>query len=186
MLHKFMDDSTLNFWRVVNLASMMDDYFHNAVEWSRDNLMNINYKKTKRMLLGTVNRQQQNESLNCWWHYTRMSVFKLGLHVESYLKRSSHVDHISATVFSRLYFLKQPSKCWTNIGDMLHFYTAIIRPVLESCLVFSCPRFEGWPHAKRTVSICFYPRLSSASPPLADLFMLRCCSSISCVALLFF
>ena len=65
-----------------------------------------------------------------------MSTYKLlGIHVESNLKWNSHVDYIRAKAFSRLYFLKQLKKCSNNIADMLHFYTAVIRPVLE----YACP-----------------------------------------------
>ena len=46
-----------------------------------------------------------------------------------------NVDYIYAKASSRLYFLKQLKKCSNNIGDMLHFYTTVIRPVLE----FACP-----------------------------------------------
>jgi len=44
---------------------------------------------------------------------------------------NSHVDYIHAKASSRLYFFKQLKKCSNNIGDMLHFYTTVIRPVLE-------------------------------------------------------
>ena len=33
----------------------MSDHLNTVIEWSKDNLMNVNYKKTKEMLLGAVN-----------------------------------------------------------------------------------------------------------------------------------
>jgi len=32
-----------------------EDHLNNVIEWSRDNLIKFNYKKTKEMLLGAVN-----------------------------------------------------------------------------------------------------------------------------------
>ena len=58
MLHKFVDDSTVSEFSKKDECSMMDVYFNYVVEWSRDNLMNINYKKTKEMLLGAVNSNE--------------------------------------------------------------------------------------------------------------------------------
>ena len=46
-----------------------------------------------------------------------------------------HVDNMCAKASSRLYFLKQLKRCSASIRDMLHFYTAVIRPVLE----YACP-----------------------------------------------
>ena len=57
------------------------------------------------------------------------------MHIDSNLKWNTHVNYICAKASSRLYFLKQLRKCSTSIGDMLHFYTAVIRPVLE----YACP-----------------------------------------------
>jgi len=54
------------------------------------------------------------------------------------LKWNSHVDYILAKASSRLYFLKQLKKCSNNIGDIVHFYTTVIRPVLE----YACPVWQ--------------------------------------------
>ena len=59
----------------------------------------------------------------------------LGVHIDSNLKWNTRVNYICAKASSRLYFLKQLRKYSTSIGDMLHFYTAVIRPVLE----YACP-----------------------------------------------
>jgi len=54
MLHKFVDDSTLTEIFERGEPSAMSDHLNNVIEWSRDNFMNVNYKKTKEMLLGAV------------------------------------------------------------------------------------------------------------------------------------
>ena len=136
MLHKFIDDSTLSEFFKKGEPSSMDVYFNNVVEWSRANLMNINYKKTKEMLLGAVNSNEISQLIVDGNTIARVSVYKLlGVHVECHLKWSSHVDYICAKASSRLFFLKQLKTCSTSIADMLHFYIAVIRPVLE----YACP-----------------------------------------------
>jgi len=44
MLHKFVDDSTQT--EIIERVepSAMSDHLNNVIEWSRDNLMNVNYK----------------------------------------------------------------------------------------------------------------------------------------------
>jgi len=73
--------------------------------------MNVNYKKTKEMLLGAVNANEIDQLIVDGNTIARVSTFKLlGIHVESNLKRNSHVDYIHAKASSRLYFLKQLKK----------------------------------------------------------------------------
>jgi hypothetical protein len=66
----------------------MDDYFNNVIEWSRDNLMNINYKKTKEMLVGTANSNEIDQLIVDGKNtIARVLTFKLlGLYVDSNLK----------------------------------------------------------------------------------------------------
>ena len=136
MLHKFVDDLTLTELFKRGESSAMSDHLNTVIEWSKDNLMNVNYKKTKEMLLGAVNGNGIGQLIVDGNTIARVSTFKLlGIHVESNLKWNSHVDYIYAKASSRLYFLKQLKKCSNNIGDMLHFYTTVIRPVLE----YACP-----------------------------------------------
>lgn len=47
---------------------------------------------------------------------------------------------------SRIHFLKQLKRASVPIGDLLHFYTAVVRPVLE----YACP---AW-HSGLTVGQC--------------------------------
>ena len=98
--------------------------------------MNINYAKTKEMFIGAVDRNEISELFIDGNTINRVYVYKLlGVHIESNLKWNTHVNYICAKASSRLYFLKQLRKCSMSIGDMLHFYTSVIRPVLE----YACP-----------------------------------------------
>ena len=53
------------------------------------------------------------------------------VHVSSDLKWMEHVDAIT----SCLYFLKQLRRADVPTTDLLHFYTTVVRPVLE----YACP-----------------------------------------------
>jgi len=136
MLHKFVDDSTLTEIFERGEPSAMSDHLNNVIELSRDNLMNVNYKKTKEILLGTDNGNEIDQLIVDGNTIARVSTIKLlGIQVESNLKWNSHIDYIHAKASSRLYFLKQLRKCSNNIGDMLHFYTTVKCPELE----YACP-----------------------------------------------
>ena len=51
------------------------------------------------------------------------------------MKWTTHVDAIVANAASRLHFLQQLKRAGAPIRDLPHFYTAIVRPVLE----YACP-----------------------------------------------
>jgi len=75
----------------------MSDHLNNGIEWSRDNHMNVNYIKTKEMLLGAVNGNEIGQLIVYGNTIARVSTFKLhGIQVESNLKLNSHVDYIHA------------------------------------------------------------------------------------------
>jgi len=53
LLHKFMDDTTLTEIIPSGDNSKMSAMVHDVVMWSVKNQMNINWGKTKEMLIGT-------------------------------------------------------------------------------------------------------------------------------------
>jgi len=62
----------------------------------------------------------------------RVTTFRLlGIRVSSDLKWADHVDAIVSNTAACLHFLKQLKGAGIPISDLLHFYTAIVRPVLE-------------------------------------------------------
>jgi len=66
----------------------------------------------------------------------RVTTFKLlGVYVAINLKWSQHVEAISSKAASRLHFLKQLKRLGAGRNDLLCFYGAVIRPVLE----YACP-----------------------------------------------
>ena len=66
----------------------------------------------------------------------RVMTFKLlGIRVSSDLKWADHVNAIVSKAAARLHFLKLLKRAGAPVTDLLHFYTAIVRPVLE----YACP-----------------------------------------------
>jgi hypothetical protein len=62
----------------------MSDHLNNLIKWSRDNLMNGNYKKTNEKLLRAVNGKGIGQLIDDGNTIARVSTFKLlGIHVES-------------------------------------------------------------------------------------------------------
>ena len=51
------------------------------------------------------------------------------------LKWTKHIDAVVSKAASRLYFLKQLRRADAPARDLLHFYTTVVRPVLE----YACP-----------------------------------------------
>ena len=62
----------------------------------------------------------------------RVSSFKLlGLHLDADFSWHSHVEALTSKATKRLYFLKQLKRAGVPHAQLLHFYLAAIRPVLE-------------------------------------------------------
>ena len=62
----------------------------------------------------------------------RVTTFKLlGLHLDASLSWTTHINTIVSKANKRLYFLKQLKRAGVPPHQLLHFYTAVIRPVLE-------------------------------------------------------
>ena len=62
----------------------------------------------------------------------RVSTFKLlEIHLDTNLSWSAHINSITSKASKRLYFLKHLKRTRVPYKQLLHFYTAVIRPVLE-------------------------------------------------------
>jgi len=65
----------------------------------------------------------------------RVTSFKLlGVHIDSTLTWATHVNDIVKKVTCRLYFLKQLKRAGLSTSQLVHYYIAVIRPVLEYCV----------------------------------------------------
>ena len=93
--------------------------------------VNVNTKKTKEMLIGPIAENPPQKLTLSGMTVDRMDTFKLlGVHVSTDLKWTQHVNAISAKATSRIYFLKQLKRTGAQRSDLMHFCTAIVRPVL--------------------------------------------------------
>jgi len=136
MTHKYVDDTTLSEIVAKSATSHMQIYCDEVVQQSEPARMNINGRKTKEMLIGSISKDPPPHLMLCGVTVDRVTTFKLlGVHVSSNLKWTDHVDAMVSNAASRLHFLKQLNRAGAPIRDLLHFYIAIVRPVLE----YACP-----------------------------------------------
>jgi len=136
MTHKFVDDTTLSEIVASSAASHMQVCCSDLVQQSEDIHMNVNGRKTKEMLIGPLAKNPPPPlSLNGTL-VDRVSSFKLlGVHISTDLKWKEHVQVIASKAASRLHFLKQLKRAGAPTRDLLHFYTTVVRPILE----YACP-----------------------------------------------
>ena len=80
-----------------------------------------------------------------FFYIQRVDIYKLlGIYVSSDLSWNNHVTYIYERANSRLHFLRQFKRAAVSCKDMLRFYIAVIRPVLE----YAAPvaRLAHWSH----------------------------------------
>jgi len=134
-LHKYVDDTTLSeLVQPKQPDTHMSTYLAHLLTWAAHNGMEINTSKTKEMLLGplaSINLPLLTISSQT---IERVTSFKLlGVHLDSSLAWSTHINHIIKKATTRLYFLKQLKRAGLSSSHLLHFYITVIRPVLEYC-----------------------------------------------------
>ena len=57
----------------------------------------------------------------------------MGVYVDSNLSWKKHIEYVTTKTAKRLYFLKVLKRSGLPREHLLHYYTAVIRPVLEYC-----------------------------------------------------
>jgi len=68
----------------------------------------------------------------CSGSVERVATFKLlGIHLDTNLSWSVHINNITSKASKQLYFLKQLKTAGVPQNHLLHFYTAVICPILE-------------------------------------------------------
>jgi len=106
---KYVDDSTLSELLPPNSqASSMIQILEDLLSWTTDNHMQVNSTKTKEMIICPLTKLNLPPLATSSGTIERVSSFKLlGVHIESSLSWSTHVNSILKKATSRLYFLKQ-------------------------------------------------------------------------------
>ena len=111
----------------------MDVNVTQPLNWSSNNHVNVNFKKTKEMIINTSHCNFLDKLSVSDVEIERVNVFKLlGVHINQSLKWDDHVSAIMCNkAATRIYFLKQLKRSSVNPDDLYHFY----RPILE----YACP-----------------------------------------------
>jgi len=94
--------------------------------------MQKNISKTKEMVLVRLNTDNLFLLSTSLGLVERVTSFKLlGINFDAKLSWSLHINISSAKASKCLYFLKQLKRAGVPPDQLLHFYVAAIRPVLE-------------------------------------------------------
>ena len=100
--------------------------------WSYDNKVNINTKKIKEMLLGSVSKDPPPVITINSSPVERVQSFKsLGVLLTSSLSWSEHITAVCTKASKRLYFVKLLKRSGMTSDDLLSYYKTVIRPVTE-------------------------------------------------------
>ena len=150
LVHKFVDDTTASEILKRNQISNMVNIIKQLVDWSELNKMNINFKKTKEIILGTLIKNPPPILTMSGVGIERVSSFKLlGVIISSTLKWDEHVAMICSKTASKMHFLKIIRRAGISQADALCFYMTVIRPVLE----YACPVWHSMLTKKLSSSI---------------------------------
>ena len=130
--HKYVDDVTLSEVLGRDEQSRMPNILQDLIEWSRENLMNINCKKTKEMLIGKTDSNSVSSLHINGQQIDRVKSFKLlGVIVTDKLNWDNNTSLICSKAGKRLHFLKLLKRSGLKTDDLLYYYTAVVRPVVE-------------------------------------------------------
>jgi len=131
-----VDDTTLSEVLQPNSSnSNINDFMENLLNWADQNHMQLNTAKTKEMILGPLSRSHLPILSTPLGPIDRVSSFKLlGAYMETTLCWSLHVDNMIQKATKRLYYLKQLKRAGLPSNHLFHYYSTVIRPVLEYCV----------------------------------------------------
>ena len=130
--HKYLDDTTISETVEKDTESSMQQAADELIEWSENNRMNINCKKTKEMILGPLSKKSLSPLLIAAKPVQRVTEYKLlGVTVNATLKWDDHVNAITSKAAKRLWFLKKLKRAGVDKQDLVYFFLTVIRPVLE-------------------------------------------------------
>jgi len=106
--------------------------------WSSLNHMVINTKKTKEMLIGSIQKNQPPLLQLDGQPVERVTIYKLlGFHVTDSLQWNEHVSSLCSRAAQRLHFLQQLKRASMSSDDLLYYYQSVVWPVTEyACVVW--------------------------------------------------
>ena len=137
LTHKYVDDTTLSEGIKDPENSNLQTAANSVEAWSKSNMMRVNTKKTKEMVIDFTRKPREIDPLILSGSVTeRVSVFKLlGVWISNDLTWEHHIHTICSKVSPRLYYLKQLKRSGLSKPDLITYYKTIIRPVTD----YACP-----------------------------------------------
>ena len=130
---KYVDDSTPYEILKCNETSTLQQSIDTICEWSKQNDMRLNGKKTHEMTICFKRNPPEFDPITIEEEpVDSVTCAKLvGLLIQADLKWDANTDAILRKAPKRLYFLKRLRKAGANEKDLLRFYTGIVRPTCE-------------------------------------------------------
>jgi len=121
--------------------------------WLSQNNTVINTKKTKEMLIGSIQKNPPPLLQLDWQPVERVTSCKLlGLHVTDSLQWNEHVSSLCSRAAQRLHFLQQLKRAAMSSDDLLYYHQSVVRPVTEyACVVWHTSLTQE--HTKQLESI---------------------------------
>ncbi|MCG8047471.1 MAG: reverse transcriptase domain-containing protein, partial [Candidatus Thiodiazotropha endolucinida] len=132
----YADDATLHTHNMDKLIveSHLQSDFNDSKHWSKSNKMHIHDQKTSCMTIGTRYRIDGSHLLDITSDNTNIKQVSnqklLGLHIDEHLNWSTHIDHLCATVSSKISLLRQLSE-HVPVHVQKLFYQGYILPLLD-------------------------------------------------------
>ena len=139
-LYKYVDDSTLFETCHTNGISLIQDSVNDAVDWTSNNYMKINSKKSKEMIISFTRNIHVHEDVpNIVIEGNPVEQVEhaklLGVILSNDLTWNKHVDSIVKKAAKRVYMLYQLKRAGICQTDLVTVYISVVRPVLE----YACP-----------------------------------------------
>jgi len=125
--HKFVDDCTLSEIIEKSGTSIMQQEVDSIDSWSSLNHMVMNTKKTKEMLIGSIQKNPPTLLQLDGQPVERVTSYKLlGLHVTDSLQWNEHVSSWCSRAVQRLHFLQQLKRASMSSDDLLYYYQSVV------------------------------------------------------------
>ena len=134
-LFKFIDDVTLldEIDRTNLSSSSAQSSLDTIAEWSDENFMTINIKKTKEIIYNISRNKIDLPKLSLSGSdIEQVETYKLlGVVLSNDLRWDEHVSYINKKVNKRIHYLKLLKRSGVPTAALLHYYTTVIRSVIE-------------------------------------------------------
>jgi hypothetical protein len=132
---KYVDDTTLAEVVLRNGETFIQNAVTDVERWSNVNKLQLNADKCKEMVSDFKRQKQQFNAITINSKELELvsSAKVLGVIISSSLQWVDHVSEVIKKENKRLYFLILLKRANVPACDIVNFYCAIIRPLLEYC-----------------------------------------------------